>query len=39
LQRLLDDEQGLLDQILGSATRHEVGHVRRILYHRAPQQA
>ena len=39
LQRLLDDEQGLLDQILGSATRHEVGHVRRILYHRAPQKA
>jgi O-antigen biosynthesis protein len=35
LQRLLNDEQGLLDQILGSATRHEVGHVRRILYHRA----
>jgi O-antigen biosynthesis protein len=39
LQRLLDDEQGLLDQILGSAKRHEVGHVRRILYHRAPRQA
>jgi O-antigen biosynthesis protein len=39
LQRLLDDEQGLLDQILGTATRHEVGHIRRILYHRAPRQA
>jgi O-antigen biosynthesis protein len=39
LQRLLNDEQGVLDQILGSATRHEVGHVRRILYHRAPRQA
>jgi O-antigen biosynthesis protein len=39
LQRLVNDEEGLLDQILGSATRHEVGHVRRILYHRAPRQA
>jgi O-antigen biosynthesis protein len=39
LQRLLNDEQGLLDQILGSAKRHEVGHIRRILYHRAPRQA
>jgi O-antigen biosynthesis protein len=37
LQRLLNDEQSLLDQILGSASRHEVGHVRRILYHRAPR--
>jgi O-antigen biosynthesis protein len=39
LQRLLSDEQGLLDQILGSVTRQEVGHIRRILYHRAPPQA
>jgi O-antigen biosynthesis protein len=39
LQRFLNEEQGLLDQILSSAKRHEVGHVRRILYHRAPRQA
>jgi O-antigen biosynthesis protein len=34
LQRLLTDEQGTLDQILNRAARNEVGHVRRILYHR-----
>jgi hypothetical protein len=34
LQRLLTDEQGTLDQLLNGATRSEVRHVRRILYHR-----
>jgi O-antigen biosynthesis protein len=38
LQRLLNEEQGLLDQILTGTRRHEVGHVRRILYHRALRQ-
>jgi O-antigen biosynthesis protein len=34
LRRLLSDEQGLFDQIFGGLARNEVGHVRRILYHR-----
>jgi hypothetical protein len=34
LRRLLTDEQGLFDQVLGSLARNEVGHIRRILYHR-----
>jgi hypothetical protein len=34
LQRLLTDEEGTLDQLLSKAARNEVGHVRRILYHR-----
>jgi hypothetical protein len=37
LQVLLTDEQGTLDQLLNSAARNEVGHVRRILYHRRVQ--
>jgi hypothetical protein len=34
LRRLLTDEEGLYDQVLGRLARNEVGHVRRILYHR-----
>jgi hypothetical protein len=34
LQKLLTDEEGMFDQLLNRATRNEVGHVRRILYHR-----
>jgi O-antigen biosynthesis protein len=34
LRRLLTDEHGLFDQVLARLARNEVGHVRRILYHR-----
>jgi hypothetical protein len=34
LQKFLINEGGMLDQLLNRATRTEVGHVRRILYHR-----
>jgi hypothetical protein len=37
LQRFLTDEQSTLDQLLNGAARNEVGHVRRILYHRRAQ--
>jgi O-antigen biosynthesis protein len=34
LHRLLTDEQGMFDEVLNRLARNQVGHVRRILYHR-----
>jgi O-antigen biosynthesis protein len=34
LYRLLTDEQGMFDEVLNRLARNQVGHVRRILYHR-----